>query len=138
MIFAGALLAGVLFGAGLLLSGMTNPANVLAFLDVAGDWNPALALTMAGAILAAAPAFARVRRTRMSLAGAGISLPSRTRIDRHLVGGSMVFGIGWGLSGICPGPAVVLLATGSAAAFTFAGSVAAGLLVGGLLDRGRR
>jgi len=137
MILIGALLAGLLFGGGLLLSGMVDPAIVIGFLDVTGDWNPALAFTMGGAVLVAAPAFAYVRRTNRSLAGNPVILPSRTLIDPRLVTGALVFGIGWGLAGICPGPGVVLLGTGSAEAFTFVGCVAAGSLVAWPLLRRR-
>lgn len=137
MILVGALVAGLLFGGGLMLSGMTNPATVLAFLDVAGEWNPALAFTMAGAILVAAPAFLFVRRRSRSLLGAEIRLPDRERIDAPLVGGSALFGIGWGLSGICPGPGIVLLAGGSVQALTFVGSVIVGTLIARFLPRPR-
>lgn len=129
MILLGALVAGLLFGGGLLLSGMTNPATVLAFLDVAGDWNPALAFTMAGAVLVAAPAFHVVRRSHRSLLGADVRLPNRTLIDSPLVAGSVLFGLGWGLSGICPGPGLLLLATGSREALTFMASVVIGTIV---------
>ena len=104
MRFLTALIAGALFGSGLLLSGMANPAVVLGFLDIAGAWNPALAFTMAGAILVAAPAFYFVRRNHHAVDGVAVSLPDRSRIDAALVGGATIFGLGWGLSGICPGP----------------------------------
>lgn len=129
MILLGALVAGLLFGGGLLLSGMTNPATVLAFLDVAGDWNPALAFTMAGAVLVAAPAFYVVRRSHRSLLGAEVRLPNRTLVDPPLVIGSAVFGLGWGLSGICPGPGLLLLATGTREAVAFMGGVVVGTIV---------
>jgi uncharacterized membrane protein YedE/YeeE len=122
-----ALLAGVLFGAGLLLSGMADPANVLAFLDVAGDWNPALALTMGGAIAVAAPAFyLRRRRALVAAGGCDVSAP-RAGVDRRLLGGASIFGIGWGLSGICPGPALVLLTTTAPGAVVFVASMLAGM-----------
>ena len=129
MILAGALVAGLLFGGGLMLSGMTNPATVLAFLDVAGDWNPALAFTMAGAVLVAAPAFLLVRRRSRSVLGAEIRLPDRHRIDTPLVSGSALFGIGWGLAGICPGPALVLLGTGAAKGLVFVLAMLAGMAI---------
>lgn len=135
MILLGALVAGLLFGSGLLVSGMTNPATVLAFLDVAGDWNPALAFTMAGAILVAAPAFHFVRRSRRSLLGAEVRLPNRTLIDSPLLVGSAVFGVGWGLSGICPGPGLLLLATGTREALTFMAAVVVGTLAVRLLRK---
>jgi len=123
-----ALIAGLLFGGGLLLSGMTNPAVVLAFLDVSGHWNPALAFTMTGAIAVAMPAFLYVRRGSRTLRGEPVTLPNRTRIDATLVTGSTVFGIGWGLSGICPGPGIIILAGGSVQAFVFVAAMAAGML----------
>lgn len=138
MILLGALVAGLLFGGGLLLSGMTNPATVLAFLDVAGDWNPALAFTMAGAVLVAAPAFHFIRRSRRSLLGAEVRLPSRTLVDSPLLAGSAVFGIGWGLSGICPGPGLLLLATGTREALTFMAGVVVGTLAVRLLRPGEQ
>jgi uncharacterized membrane protein YedE/YeeE len=121
--------AGVLFGAGLLLSGMANPANVLAFLDVAGDWNPALALTMGGAIAVAAPAFHYHRRSALAVANGCTTIISRAGIDRRLLGGAGIFGIGWGLSGICPGPGLVLLTTLSPGSLVFVASMIAGMFL---------
>lgn len=123
-----ALVAGALFGGGLLLSGMSNPAVVLGFLDVTGHWNPALVFTMAGAIAVAAPAFFVMRRRQRTLLGEPATLPDRTRIDVPLVAGSAIFGVGWGLGGICPGPGLVLLAGGSAQALAFVAAMAAGML----------
>lgn len=137
MILFGALVAGLLFGGGLLLSGMTDPGTVLAFLDFAGDWNPALAFTMAGAILVAAPAFHLVRRSHHSLLGAEVRLPNRTLIDSPLLAGSVLFGVGWGLSGICPGPGLLLLATGSREALTFMASVVIGTIAVRVLRTGK-
>lgn len=124
-----ALVAGALFGAGLLISGMTNPANVLGFLDVFGNWRPELALVMGGAALVAAPAFLFVRRKQHSLLGESVSLPDRTRIDARLLLGAGVFGVGWGLSGICPGPGLILLTSGHNIAWIFITAVSAGLLL---------
>jgi uncharacterized membrane protein YedE/YeeE len=122
-----ALIAGLLFGSGLLLSGMANPAVVQGFLDVAGQWNPALAFTMGGAILVAAPAYryARSRGTRFD--GGPLDAPTRRDIDARLVGGAAVFGVGWGLCGICPGPALLLLTSGQVAAIVFVAAMCAGL-----------
>lgn len=106
---------GLLFGGGLMLSGMANPANVLAFLDVSGAWNPSLAFVMGGAIGVAAPVFAWVRRRPRTLSGAAVELPARGPVTRQLVLGSVLFGIGWGLVGLCPGPALVLLGQGGEA-----------------------
>lgn len=123
-----ALLAGLLFGSGLLLSGMTNPANIIAFLNVTGPWRPALAFTMVGAIVVAAPAFAFARRHRTTLRGQPIATVNRTRIDRPLMLGSAIFGVGWGLSGICPGPGLILLSTANPHAIAFVGGVVIGTL----------
>jgi uncharacterized membrane protein YedE/YeeE len=122
-------LCGFVFAVGLLLSGMTDPARVLAFLDVAGNWNPALAFVMAGAILAALPAFARARRHPASAFGDPIRLPDRTHIDLRLIGGAITFGLGWGLSGICPGPAIVLFVSGRPEALLFSTGLVAGMVV---------
>jgi uncharacterized membrane protein YedE/YeeE len=131
MRFLTALIAGALFGSGLLLSGMTDPANVLGFLDIFGDWRPELALVMAGAALAAAPAYFFVRRKQRNLLGEVVTLPDRRLIDKRLLLGAGVFGIGWGLAGICPGPGLVLLASGQSVAWIFIAAVSAGLLIGG-------
>lgn len=124
-------LFGVLFGVGLLVSGMTDPARVLAFLDVAGAWNPALAFVMGGAVAVALPAFAIARRRGVAALGTRIELPDRFRIDARLVGGAAIFGLGWGLSGICPGPAIVLLGQD----LVRAGVFVAALIVGAWLVR---
>lgn len=123
-----ALLAGLLFGSGLVLSGMTTPANIIAFLDIAGDWNPALAIVMASAIAVAAPAFLVVRRRRRTLLGEATVLDNRRPVDKALVVGSAVFGIGWGLSGICPGPGLVIAVSGSGGAVVFVIAVSIGML----------
>lgn len=127
--------AGLLFGGGLLLSGMSNPAVVLGFLDVAGDWNPALLFTMAGAIAVAAPAYWVMRRRRRTLSGEAVTLPDTTQIDTPLIAGSAIFGLGWGLSGVCPGPGLVLLAGGSIQALVFVAAMAAGMLASRLAVR---
>jgi len=106
-------LAGLVFGIGLIVAGMANPAKVQAFLDLAGAWDPSLALVMAGAIGVGAGAFALMRGRARSLLGAPMKLPTARDIDRRLVLGSLVFGVGWGLAGICPGPALVLVGSGS-------------------------
>lgn len=102
-----AFVAGLVFGFGLLVSGMANPEKVLAFLDLAGDWDPSLALVMAGAVAVGLVAFAAAGRRRETLLGAPLQLPTARTIDKRLVVGSTVFGIGWGLAGLCPGPALV-------------------------------
>ncbi len=125
-------LFGVLFGVGLLVSGMTDPARVLGFLDVAGAWNPALAFVMAGAVAAAAPAFAIARRRSVSMLGDPFDAPDRFQIDARLLIGAGVFGVGWGLSGICPGPGLVLLGQDGVGAAAFVGALVVGSLLGGL------
>lgn len=107
-----ALIAGLIFGLGLYVSGMTNPAKVLGFLDLAGEWDPSLALVMLGALLVSSVFFYFARLRRTSLLGAPMQMPTHRTIDRRLVLGSVVFGVGWGIAGLCPGPAVALLLTG--------------------------
>ncbi|HRD90089.1 MAG TPA: YeeE/YedE family protein, partial [Accumulibacter sp.] len=108
------LLIGLVFGCGLIVSGMSNPAKVLAFLDLVGDWDPSLALVMAGAIAVGLLAFRIAGQRQTSLRGKPLQMPTARQIDRRLLAGSALFGIGWGLAGICPGPALVLLGTGAA------------------------
>jgi uncharacterized membrane protein YedE/YeeE len=133
-----AFIAGLLFGCGLLLSRMADPQVVLGFLDVAGHWNPALMFVMTGAILVGTPAFYWMRRRGRTVTGERVTLPDRTRIDRPLVLGAAVFGLGWGLSGICPGPGLVLLGGLGAPALTFVAAMLAGMLVAGRLSRGAK
>lgn len=122
-----ALLSGALFGLGLAVSQMTDPYKVLNFLDVAGGWDPSLALVMAGALAVALPGFAWVRRRGgMSACGDPLQLPTLTRIDARLVAGSALFGTGWGIAGYCPGPALAGLAHGVPGAFVFVGAMLAG------------
>ena len=137
MKFLTALLAGLLFGAGLLVSGMTNPANVLGFLDIFGEWRPQLAFVMGAAVLTAAPSFWAVRRRGKTLLGAPVDMPDRRRIDRPLLAGATIFGVGWGLSGICPGPGLVLLASGNGMAYLFMAAVIAGMWLGQLINKKR-
>jgi uncharacterized membrane protein YedE/YeeE len=121
-------LCGFVFGVGLLLSGVTDPARVLAFLDFAGNWNPALAFVMGGAVLVAVPAFARARRHPVSAFGDPIGLPDRFHIDLRLVCGAIIFGLGWGLSGICPGPAIILFVSWRPEALLFGAGLFAGMV----------
>ena len=123
------LLIGTLFGAGLAISQMMNPAKVVGFLDVAGDWDPTLALVMAGALIAAWPGFALARRRKAPVLDGSFELPSRRDIDARLLGGAAVFGVGWGLSGFCPGPALAALGSGLWPVFAFVAAMAAGMLL---------
>jgi uncharacterized protein len=132
--------AGLIFGLGLLIAGMANPAKVLGFLDLAGNWDPSLAFVMGGAIAVGMIAFAFAKRRSMSLLGLPMQLPSARHIDRQLVGGNLLFGIGWGLAGICPGPALVLLGAGVSKGLVFVLAMLAGMAVFELLEylkRGR-
>lgn len=108
--------AGLVFGLGLLVSGMTDPGKVIGFLDLFGRWDPSLACVMAGAILVAVFAFLFARRRAQAFLGGAMHLPTARDIDHRLVGGSLVFGVGWGLAGFCPGPALVSFALGHKAA----------------------
>ena len=124
-----ALLSGLLFGLGLALSGMVNPVKVLAFLDVAGDWDPTLAFVMFGALLVTTPGFRIVLRRRTPWFAEAFSLPTKTDLEPRLVLGAALFGVGWGLAGLCPGPALTALVTGSPAVAVFVGAMAAGMLL---------
>ena len=114
-----ALAAGMLFGLGLAVSEMINPARVIGFLDVAGRWDPTLAWVMAGALSITAPAFPLILRLRKPLLAGQFSLPLKSRIDRPLVLGAVLFGVGWGLAGFCPGPALAALASASSGVIVF-------------------
>ncbi|MFT7724431.1 MAG: hypothetical protein QM788_16640 [Roseateles sp.] len=130
-----AALSGLVFGLGLIVSGMVVPAKVLGFLDLAGAWDPSLAFVIGGALAVGLPAFLGARRWRRSLAGLPLQWPAQTAIDRRLVGGSLLFGIGWGLAGLCPGPAVVVLGMGSAKAAAFVAAMLAGMALHAALER---
>ena len=117
--FVHALIAGALFGLGLAVSGMTDPDKVLNFLDLAGHWDPSLALVMGGALAVALPGFAWVRRRGQSFCGDALPPTPANTIDRRLLLGSALFGIGWGLAGYCPGPGLANLAHGSTEAVAF-------------------
>ena len=129
------LLAGLVFGLGLIVSGMANPAKVLGFLDLAGRWDPSLAFVMAGAIAVGAVAFAVARKRTVSFLGAGMKLPDARHIDRRLVGGGLLFGVGWGVAGFCPGPALVALGMGEGKAAVFVVAMLVGMGIFELLER---
>ncbi len=128
-------LIGLLFGLGLLLSGMTDPAKVLGFLDLFGLWDPSLALVMGGAIGVGFFAFAFIKQRTTNLLGGALHLPKATQIDRRLLIGGLVFGIGWGLAGFCPGPALVSTAAGEIKALVFVAAMVVGMVVYGWVDR---
>lgn len=124
-----AFLSGLVFGLGLIVSGMANPAKVIGFLDLAGAWDPSLALVMAGAIAVGLFAF-RVAHQRMeTMLGVALKLPTSVHIDKRLVAGSVLFGIGWGVGGFCPGPGIVAAGAGEAKALIFVAAMVAGMLV---------
>ena len=135
MLNISALLAGLVFGLGLILSGMANPEKVLGFLDLTGGWDPSLAFVMGGAIGVGAVAFALARRRARSMLGAPMQLPTSSELSKRLVFGSLAFGVGWGLAGFCPGPAIVSAAAGYGKAWIFVIAMIAGMLVFTLLER---
>jgi uncharacterized protein len=136
-----ALLAGLVFGLGLLMSGMTDPAKVQGFLDLAGRWDPSLAFVMGGAIMVAIGAFTLAKRRaaagRKSWSGEAIELPTSNAIDARLIGGGALFGIGWGLAGFCPGPALVALSCGFGPALWFVPAMLAGVVLHDVVLRRR-
>lgn len=124
-----ALLAGVIFGFGLVLSGMTNPAKVLGFLDVTGRWDPTLAVVMGSALLVTLPAFRLILKRGTPLLAERFELPVKRVVDARLIGGSVLFGIGWGLAGFCPGPAITALASIAMSALGFVAAMIAGMVI---------
>ena len=130
-------IVGLLFGWGLLISGMTDPAKVIGFLDLAGSWDPSLALVMGGAIAVGSIGFTLARRRKHTLLGGPMHLPGTTHIDTRLVAGSLAFGAGWGLAGFCPGPAIVSAGAAQPKAFVFLLAMLAGMAVFELFERRR-
>lgn len=126
---------GLVFGLGLILSGMTNPAKVLGFLDLAGKWDPSLAFVMGGTILVGSIGFYFARDRTTTWLGDPMRMPTATQIDRRLVLGSLTFGIGWGLAGYCPGPALVSAGQGGIKPLLFFGAMLAGMAVYELVER---
>jgi uncharacterized membrane protein YedE/YeeE len=133
-----ALVVGLLFGIGLIVSGMTNPAKVTGFLDLAGRWDPSLAFVMGGAIAVGLVAFRLAGKRSKSLLDQPMRLPTASLIDRRLLAGSLAFGVGWGLAGYCPGPALSSLASGGAKPLIFTAAMLAGMAIFELLERKRR
>ncbi len=138
MLAASALVTGLLFGLGLMVSGMADPSKVLGFLDLAGAWDPSLILVMVGAIAVSGVGFVAARRRTVSLLGVGIHLPGTRGLDRRLVGGSVLFGIGWSIAGFCPGPALVALGMGEVKAVVFVGAMLAGMVLFEFVEKRRR
>ena len=124
-----ALLSGLVFGLGLIVSGMANPAKVLGFLDLGGAWDPSLALVMAGAILVGFFAFLFAKNRTRSFIGADMKLPTASAIDRRLLTGSALFGAGWGVAGFCPGPGLVALGMGESKALVFVVAMLVGMVI---------
>ena len=122
-------LVGLLFGVGLILAGMSDPSKVLGFLDLAGTWDPSLAFVMGGGILVGLGAFAVAKKRTTNFLGGAIHLPTSAVIDKRLIGGSLLFGAGWGLAGFCPGPAIVSLGAGQPKAAAFVVAMLVGMAV---------
>ena len=137
MALIASLLAGVVFGLGLIVSGMASPAKVLGFLDIAGAWDPSLAFVMVGAIAVGLIPFKIARQRTLSFLGEEMRGPGERRIDRRLIVGSMLFGAGWGVGGFCPAPSLIALGTGSPKAIVFAVAMLAGMAIFELME-GRR
>lgn len=135
--FISAFASGLVFGLGLLVSGMANPDKVLSFLDLAGDWDPSLALVMAGAIAVGLVAFTLVKGRTHSLLGEPLRLPVKKDLDSRLIMGSLGFGVGWGLAGFCPGPALVALGAGALKAAVFVAAMLAGMAIYELVEKTR-
>lgn len=128
------LLSGILFGAGLALGGMTNPARVRGFLDFFGEWDPTLAFVMGGAVLVMAIAWRFVPRMKQPLLATEFALPDRSDLTPQLLAGATLFGVGWGLAGLCPGPGVAILFTAPVESAVFVASLLAGMMLHGLLS----
>ena len=130
-----ALLSGLVFGLGLIVSGMANPAKVLGFLDLAGEWDPSLALVMAGAIAVGFFAFLIAKKRTRSFIGAEMKLPTASAIDSRLLVGSAMFGAGWGVAGFCPGPGLVALGMGEPKALVFVAAMLVGMVIFSWLEK---
>ncbi len=128
-------LVGLIFGIGLILAGMTNPAKVIGFLDITGTWDPSLAFVMGGAILVAIVAFRFAKKRTVNFLGGAMRMPTSDMIDKRLVIGSLLFGDGWGMAGFCPGPALTSIGTGNPKAVIFVIAMIAGMAIFELADR---
>lgn len=125
----------LLFGLGLIVSGMTNPAKVIGFLDLTGAWDPSLAFVMGGAILVGSGGFAIAKKRRHSLLGASMQLPTATKLGKRLLLGSLAFGVGWGIAGFCPGPAIVSAAAGQPKAWIFVAAMLVGMVLYSVIEQ---
>jgi uncharacterized membrane protein YedE/YeeE len=132
---ASAFIVGLIFGIGLIFGGMTNPAKVIGFLDIAGNWDPSLAFVMGGAILVGMIAFRFAKQRTTNFVGGAMHLPTSSDIDKRLIIGSVLFGAGWGMAGFCPGPAITSLGTGNPKAVIFVLAMVAGMAIFELADR---
>ena len=130
-------MAGLLLGLGLILSGMANPAKVVSFLDVTGLWDPSLALVLGGGLIAGTVGFRWLKGTHRTLLGEPMNLPTNNLINGRLLGGSILFGIGWGLTGICPGPGLVLLGSGLDAGLLYVLALLAGMALYSVIEYAR-
>lgn len=128
-------MVGLIFGIGLILSGMTDPAKVIGFLDISGQWDPSLALVMGGAIAVGMFAFALAKSRTVNFFGGAFHLPKNNHIDKRLIIGALLFGAGWGIAGYCPGPALVSMASGQTEGITFVAAMLAGMIVYELAQR---
>ena len=126
---------GLVFGVGLMASGMTDPGKVIGFLDLFGAWDPSLALVMGGAVVVGFFAFALAKKRTTTFLGGALRLPTTNQMDKPLVIGSLLFGAGWGLGGFCPGPALVSMADGQSKAMLFVAAMLVGMLGFELMDR---
>jgi uncharacterized membrane protein YedE/YeeE len=137
MLMIASLLSGLVFGAGLLISGMVQPTKVLAFLDIFGAWDPSLAVVMAAALAVAAPGFMLANGRSRPLLAAQSVWPTKNHIDRPLIVGAALFGVGWGLVGLCPGPALESLATRSPGVIAFVAAMVVGMILQNIWQRSR-
>ena len=128
-------IVGLIFGVGLILAGMTNPAKVIGFLDITGTWDPSLAFVMGGGILVAIVAFRFAKKRTVNFLGGAMRMPTSDMIDKRLVIGSLLFGVGWGMAGFCPGPALTSMGTGNPKAVIFVIAMIAGMAIFELADK---
>jgi uncharacterized membrane protein YedE/YeeE len=133
-----ALLSGIVFGLGLILAGMSNPRKVLSFLDITGLWDPSLIFVMAGAIGVGIIAFTIAKKRTKAFLGDVMHMPTKQDIDRKVIVGGLVFGIGWGIAGICPGPALVLLGAGSKQGVIFLIAMLIGIVLYSVISNARK